>query len=69
MKFTLNESNWQSVGRSALISIGAIIVAVAVYYGLGLAFPGEDLTMIKAAILTAASGWVINFIKEGLSKD
>lgn len=43
------------MGRSALISIGAIGFVV----GLKLAFPMEDLSVLQTTVVTAVSGFVI----------
>lgn len=59
-RFILNEANYPSLLRSALIAVGAIGFMV----GLQLAFPLEDLGVIRVAVITAISGWMINTLKE-----
>lgn len=52
-----------SIVRSALISLGAIVVASIVYFIAIRVFPQADFSQVYMAITTGLSAWMINLLK------
>lgn len=56
-----------SLYKSALISIGGVILALATLAGLKWYFPQADFSTVEASIIFAVSPWLVNLVKEFLS--
>lgn len=62
--FGFSMANAPSILRSLGISVAAILVGVAISQALHYLYPEADLTLIDQAVITGASGFVVNLIKE-----
>jgi hypothetical protein len=54
------------LGRSALISVGGVLMGMTFLLAIKHLFPEFDGTELQVAIFTAVGGWVVNTIKESV---
>lgn len=57
------KGTFPKVFKSLLISVAAIFAASLILHILKMIYPEADFTQVQAAIVTGASGWMINLIR------
>lgn len=63
-KFSLTEANVPSLFKSALISMGGILLALSFLFLIEYLLPTSDFSAVRTAITTGIAAFLINLIKE-----
>ncbi len=62
-QFKITRSDLPSLYKSALISFGGIVMALAFFFGFKLVLPAQDFSQTEGMIATAIGAWIVNLVK------